>query len=83
MQSVTIDHIERRAHDRDFIATILLDAVLDSESNKKDRFSAQNWLRGPLAGAMFLLLDINQRAALERLEQRWEKLKEQNHVALH
>ena len=78
---------ETRA-DRDFLASILLQAVHDSLyltpggthmrpseitiAVRRAAESARKWLAGPLAALYFLHLDIRADAALSRLEKKWE-----------
>ncbi|WP_049784645.1 hypothetical protein [Acidithiobacillus caldus] len=59
-------------HDRQFIATVLLDAV--ETSFRPGELEARRWLHGWLACRLFLLLDIPPDAALERLEAKWMRI---------
>nr|WP_226856421.1 hypothetical protein [Acidithiobacillus caldus] len=52
--------------DRQFIASVLLDAV--ETSFRPGELEARKWLHGWLACRLFLLLDISPDAALERLQ---------------
>ena len=58
-------------HDRDLIASILLDAV--EQSFTRDQ-GARRWLTGIYAQSLLLLLDINPEAALEHLQRRWQRI---------
>lgn len=58
-------------HNRDLIASILLDAVEQSFAGDDD---AREWLRGIYAQSLLMLLDISPQAALEHLGHRWQKL---------
>ncbi len=78
---------ETRA-DRDFLATMLLQAVHDSLyltaggthmrpdavtiSARKNAREARAWLAGPIAALYLLHLDIDHDAALSRLRKKWE-----------
>ena len=58
--------------DRQLIAAILLDAVMQSFS-PHDR-KARRWLQGIYAQSLFILLDISPSAALEHLEKKWRQI---------
>ncbi|MGK9452680.1 hypothetical protein ACSSZE_15685 [Acidithiobacillus caldus] len=59
-------------HDRQFIASVLLDAV--ETSFRPGELESRRWLHGWLACRLFLLLDISPDAALERLEVKWSRI---------
>ena len=77
---------ETRA-DRDFLASVLLQAVHDSLyltpggthmrpseitiAVRRSAESARRWLAGPVAALYFLHLDIRAEAALSRLQKKW------------
>jgi len=66
------DFSERpEVHDRDLIASILLDAVEQSFTGDSE---ARLWLRGIYAQSLLMLLDINPQAALEHLAIKWLKI---------
>lgn len=58
-------------HDRDLIASILLDAV--EQSFMRDH-AARRWLTGIYAQSLLLLLDISPEAALEHLQRKWQRI---------
>ena len=58
-------------HDRDLIASILLDAVEQSFTGDSE---ARHWLAGIYAQSLLMLLDINPVAALEHLNLKWLKI---------
>ncbi|MGK9452057.1 hypothetical protein ACSSZE_12505 [Acidithiobacillus caldus] len=58
--------------DRQFIASVLLDAV--ETSFRPGELEARKWLHGWLACRLFLLLDISPDAALERLQVKWARI---------
>ena len=55
-------------HNRDLIASILLDAVEQSFVGDTE---AREWLRGIYAQSLLMLLDINPEAAIEHLNVKW------------
>jgi thymidylate kinase len=59
-------------YDRQFIATILLDAV--TRSFAPHETESREWLSGVYAQTLLLLLDISPRAALERLRKKWHDI---------
>ena len=66
------DFSERpETHDRDLIASILLDAVEQSFTGDSE---ARRWLSGIYAQSLLLLLDINPEAALGHLQRKWLKI---------
>ena len=66
------DFSERpEVHDRDLIASILLDAVEQSFTGDSE---ARRWLHGIYAQSLLLLLDISPEAALEHLQRKWLKI---------
>lgn len=78
--SVTYDSANSRKEQRDFLASILLDAVNESlgedgrlKEIKWDRVdNARRYLmKNPIAHLYFILLDINIDAALGRLQKKW------------
>lgn len=63
------DFSERpETHDRDLIASILLDAV--EQSFQRDA-EARRWLGGIYAQSLLLLLDISPESALAHLQRKW------------
>ncbi len=58
-------------HNRDLIATILLDAVEQSFIGDTE---ARHWLRGVYAQSLLMLLDISPEAALEHLAHKWTRI---------
>jgi len=58
--------------DRQFIASVLLDAV--ETSFRPGELDSRKWLHGWLACRLFLLLDISPEVALERLETKWARI---------
>lgn len=66
------DFSERpETHDRDLIASILLDAV--EQSFQRDA-EARRWLGSIYAQSLLMLIDINPDAALEHLNLKWLKI---------
>ena len=66
------DFSERpEVHDRDLIASILLDAV--EQSFMRDQ-EARRWLGSIYAQSLLLLLDISPTAALEHLQRKWARI---------
>jgi hypothetical protein len=75
-----------RKEQRNFIASVLLDAVNESlaENDAGKRFKDIHWdkvdkarkylLNNPIAHLYFILLDINIDAALGRLQRKWEAM---------
>lgn len=62
-----------RDPERDFIASILLEAVMQSFSAGRAGYRAREWLDGAYAQSLFLLVDIDPEAALERLQAKWRR----------
>lgn len=62
----------QEGHDRNFIATLLLDAV--EQSWAPHDYGARRWLRGTYAQVLFMLLDISPNAALEALSKKWARI---------
>ena len=66
--------------DRAFIASLLLDAVEQSlqivPCPIHEMRKARDWLRGLYAQSLLLLLDINPKAAIERLQKKWAAVDE-------
>jgi thymidylate kinase len=68
------DYVENvgESHDRQFIASILLDAV--TRSFTPHETESREWLSGFYAQTLLLLLDISPSAALERLRKKWQDI---------
>lgn len=60
------------AGDRQLIAGVLLDAVL--QSFRPHEHKARRWLSGIYAQSLLILLDISPTAALEHLEKKWRRI---------
>ena len=60
------------AGDRQLIAGILLDAVLQSFAAHEHK--ARRWLSSIYAQSLLILLDISPTAALEHLEKKWRRI---------
>ena len=58
--------------DRQLIAAILLDAVMQSFSHHDHK--ARRWLAGIYAQSLFILIDVSPSAALEHLEKKWRRI---------
>jgi len=82
---------EETQRQRDFLATLLLQAVYESQGLTEhavyvakpdiDKITrARKWLKGPTAGLYLLTLDIRPQDALERLERKWERCDTQLHL---
>ncbi|OCB03911.1 hypothetical protein BBC27_05765 [Acidithiobacillus ferrivorans] len=56
-------------HDRDLIASILLDAVEQSFASDG---KARRWLSGIYAQSLLILIDISPEAAIEHLQRKWQ-----------
>ena len=63
------------AGDRQLIAGILLDAVLQSFSPHE--YKARRWLAGFYAQSLLLLLNISPTAATEHLQKKWKRIDEE------
>ena len=63
-----------QTHDRDLIASVLLDAV-EQSFRAYDR-KARAWLSSIYAQSLFVLLDISPEAALQHLERKWRRIDE-------
>jgi hypothetical protein len=57
---------------RDVIASILLDAVLQSFRPGEEK--ARAWLYGLYAQSLLVLLDIHPEAAMQHLERKWRRI---------
>ena len=58
--------------DRQLIAAILLDAVMQSFSHHDHK--ARRWLAGIYAQSLFILIDVSPSAALGHLEKKWRRI---------
>lgn len=59
-------------NDRQLIAGVLLDAVLQSFHAHEAK--ARRWLAGFYAQSLLLLLDISPTAAMEHLQKKWKRI---------
>lgn len=63
-------------NDRQLIAGILLDAVMQSFAAHEHK--ARRWLQGICAQSLLILLDISPTAALEHLQKKWQRIDDES-----
>lgn len=68
--------LENAAGDRQLIAGVLLDAVLQSFAAHEAK--ARRWLSGIYAQSLLILLDISPTAAMEHLQKKWQRIDDES-----